>query len=82
MSTQQINACLEIVITFDDYMRARGSGEWGAETSKEDVLMSMFRAKGIHMDGEKDMKPTPPVEIITDEKRGVFVIKQWQTNSL
>lgn len=82
MSANQINEYREISITFDDYMRARASGVFGEETSKEDVLMSMFREKGIRMDGEKDMKPTPPVEIITDEKRGVFVIKQWQTNSL
>jgi hypothetical protein len=68
---------IEVRISFKDYMDERKSEKWGDDTSKEDVLMSMFRERGVRMDGDKDMKPVPPVEIITDADNEFFIIKQW-----
>jgi hypothetical protein len=70
---------IEVRISFEDYMEERKGGKWGESTSKEDVLMSMFRERGVRMDGDKDMKPVPPVEIITDDVNHVFIIKQWNS---
>ena len=66
---------IEATVSFDEYMKERrGMGGMGME----DALMTMFKARGILMDGDVDMKPREPVTLITDPVNKVFVMKQTQ----
>lgn len=67
-----------VEVSFSDYTAERINGNWPEKVEQDQVLMSMFLARGIHMSGKATMKPTPPVEIITDTANQKFVIKQIQ----
>lgn len=65
---------IEASVSFGDYKKERVEMK---EITKEDALMTMFKARGIRMNGEANMRPTPPADLITDPVNKVFVIRQW-----
>lgn len=67
-----------VEVTFKEYTAERLSNKWPAKVMQDQVLMAMFQRRGIQMDGDLSMRPTPPVEIITDTENQRFVIKQIQ----
>lgn len=69
---------VEQSVSFDEYKSARACGRFDVSATKEDVLMALFKEKGIDMIGDRDMRPTPPAEIITDMDGKRFVIRQIQ----
>jgi hypothetical protein len=66
---------IEASVSFGEYIRERGSMQG---ITKEDALMTMFKKRGIQMDGDVNMKPREPVTIITDPVNKVFVVRQVQ----
>ncbi len=67
-----------VEVTFDEYTAERMNNRWPEKVAQDQVLMAMFQQRGIQMNGDLSMKPTPPVEIITDTANQKFVIKQIQ----
>lgn len=68
---------IEVRIGFDEYIKERTSRNLDKDVRASDVLMAMFRERGVSMDSGTEIRPTPPVEIVTDIENAVFVIKQW-----
>lgn len=61
-------------VTFEEYKQARIAGTYGEDKTQEEVLMSMFKERGIKLDTEG--KPKRPAIIETDKENEKFVLIQ------
>ncbi|MBF8177830.1 hypothetical protein [Herminiimonas contaminans] len=61
-------------VTFAEYKAARIAGTYGEDKTQDEVLMLMFKDRGIKLDDEG--KPKRPAIIETDKANEKFVLIQ------